>query len=135
MMYFENGLATSTRNTYASAKKRFLSFCERFYVSPLPVSEEKLCNFASFLAVEGLSHKTIKCYLSGIRNLQLGSGLKDPEVGRMVRLQQVIRGIKLREVRKGTSQVAEHPRLPITPNILQPVIGNYHSFSQLPPTY
>ena len=36
----------------------------------------------------------------------------------MVRLQQVIRGIKLREVRKGTSQVAQHPRLPITPNIL-----------------
>ena len=36
-----------------------------------------------------------------------------------VRLQQVIRGIK----RTGTSQVAQHPRLPITPNILLTLHG------------
>ena len=52
MQYCEKGLASSTSNTYASTKKRFLLFCEHFYVSPLPVSE-KLCNFAAFLAMEG----------------------------------------------------------------------------------
>ena len=41
----------------------------------------------------------------------------------MVRLQHVIRGIKLKEVRKGTSQVAQHPRHPITPNILLTLYG------------
>ena len=115
MSYFERGLTLSTQNTYASAKKRFVSFCERFNVPPLPVSEEKLCNFASFLATEGLSHKTIKCYLSGVRNLQLAFGLKDPEVGRMARLQQIIRGIKFDN---GKRRVPCQSRLPITPNIL-----------------
>ena len=45
----------------------------------------------------------------------------------MVRLQEVIRGIKLREVRKGSSQAAQHPRLPITPNILLTLHGVWQS--------
>ena len=75
------------------------------------MSEEKLCNFASFLATEGLTHKTIKCYLSGVQNLQLAFDLKYPEVGQMARLQQIIRGIKFDNGKRQS-------RLPITPNIL-----------------
>ena len=68
---FKKGLATATQNVYTSAKKRFMSFCDRFSNALLPASEENLCAFVSFLSADGLTHKTIKCYLSAVRNLHL----------------------------------------------------------------
>ena len=55
----------------------------------LPASKHQLCQFVSFLASEPLSHSSIKCYLSAIRHLE-----GDPRI--MVRLEQVLRGVKLR---------------------------------------
>ena len=84
----------ATQSSYASAKKRFIGFCGEFNIEPLPASESKLCAFASKLAADGLSHETVRCYLSAVRTLHLEYGLDDPGIARMSRLQQTIKGIK-----------------------------------------
>ena len=111
--FFEKGLASSTQSSYASAKKRFIYFCGEFNIEPLPASESKLCRFASKLAADGLSHKTVKCYLSAVSNLHLEYGLDDPGIARMSHLQQIIKGIKSQEAYKLRRQKGHQPRLPI----------------------
>lgn len=66
-----NGLAPSTVKMYNSAKRQYLEFCLKRNVSPLPISEELLCEFVASLALERLAHSTIKCYLSGVCHLQI----------------------------------------------------------------
>ena len=34
-----------------------------YHVSSYPTKEDILCNYAAYLANQGLSHQTIKCYL------------------------------------------------------------------------
>ena len=113
--YFRNGLAPSTQNCYDSAKRRFLSFCNRTGLSPLPLNENLLCRYVSFLADEGLSPKTIKSYLSAARHLQIAMSLPDPKIGEMARLEQVIKGAKREYARRNPET---RVRLPITPEIL-----------------
>ena len=121
-LLFQKGLASGTRNTYASANRRYITFCRDFSIQPLPVSEQILCTYAAYLAAKGLSHRSVKCYLSAIRNLHLEFGLDDPGIARMARLQQIIRGIKLHGSRGG-NQRGGNPRLPITPHILLSLYG------------
>ena len=77
--------------------------------------EQNLCNFAAYLASSGLAHQTIKCYLSAVKHLQIESGMGDPSMSNMPKLEYVLRGIK-RELSK--KRHASKPRLPMTPNIL-----------------
>ena len=84
--------------------------------APLPVFETQLCQFCAFIADQGLSHQTIKCYLSAIRFHQIFSGLPDPGISNMVRLEQLLKGIKSVQARLKKNQ---RPRLPITPSILK----------------
>ena len=113
--YFRSGLAPSTQNCYDSAKCRFLHFCKRTGLSPLPLSENLLCRYMASLADEGQSPKTIKSYLSATRHLQIAMSLPDPRMGEMARLEQVIKGAK-REYAKRNPET--RVRLPITPDIL-----------------
>ena len=105
----------STQRSYSSAKRRFLSFCNDSQLSPLPLTEQLLCRYVSFLADQKLSPKTIKLYLSAARHLQISMNLHDPKLGEMARLEQVIRGAK-REYAKNSP--GKRTRLPITPEIL-----------------
>lgn len=84
--------------------------------APLPVFETQLCQFCAFIADQGLSHQTIKCYLSAIRFHQIFSGFPDPGISNMVRLEQLLKGIKSVQARLKKNQ---RPRLPITPSILK----------------
>ena len=79
------------------------------------MTEACLLRFVSSLAADGLSATTIKCYLSGVRHLQLSCGLGDPKVGDMTTLQHVLKGIKSTQAKMGHQP---RPRLPITPVIL-----------------
>ena len=45
---------------------------------PLPLSEQILCTYASYLADKHLAPQTIKSYLSALRNWQISLGLPDP---------------------------------------------------------
>ena len=109
------GLAASTRKSYATAQSQFLSFCiqlGRIYSSrsPCPADEWTLCLFATFLAAS-LQHSFIKKYLLGVRALHIEQGFTDP-LHNCLRLQRVIRGIKRTQGSPSSS------RLPITDDLM-----------------
>lgn len=60
--YFRAELA-STQRSYDSAKEIFLQFCSGAQCSPLPVTEQLLCRYVSYLADQP------QCYLSAVRHL------------------------------------------------------------------
>ncbi len=49
------------------------------------------------LSGSGISHGSIKCYLSAIRNMQIAQDMPDPRISTMPKLEGVIRGIKATE--------------------------------------
>ena len=115
--YFTQGLAASSLKTYQSGINRFIRFCQSQYQSPLPASEHVLCSFVSHLADEGLKHRSIKTYMSGIRYYHIRSGHSDPFQGaQMPRLEYVIKGVKRHQAKVGASS---RTRLPITPSLLR----------------
>ena len=114
--YFAKGLAPSTKKAYTSAQNCYLLFCSANNLQPIPLSESSLSQFVSVLANSSLKHQTIKCYLSGVRHLQISAGQQDPFTLPMPHLKLVLRGIKRHQSELGsTSKV----RFPITPQILQ----------------
>ena len=113
--YFRSGLASSTSRAYNSAKWRFLEFCVKANLHPLPVSEDLLCRFVGYLEDDGLAPSSIKCYLSAVRHLQIAMHMEDPNIGGMACLEQVLKGAKRQFAEKNPSK---KPRLPMTPDIL-----------------
>ena len=114
--YFQSALAPASRRSYSSAQQRYLTFCTTFRLPPLPAVEHRLCQFASYLAVDKLAHSTIQNYLSAVRHMQIASGLPDPEIANMPKLEGVMKGIKTTQAQEQHSKLT---RLPITPNILR----------------
>ena len=120
-MYFSKGLSLSTQRTYKSAQGWCLKFCTKSATAPLPISESQLCSYGSFLANEGLKHRSIKSYLSAIRHLQIAEGLGDPFHGiSMPKLEHVFRGVKKHQVE---TMGGQRERLPIIPCILRQIKG------------
>ena len=113
--FLTQGLAPSTRRSYASAQAQFISFCAHLGKlnsagSPCPADEWTLCLFATFLA-NRIQHSSIKVYLSGVRALHIEQGFPDP-LTNCLRLQRVVRGIKRCQ---GSSTSS---RLPITDDLM-----------------
>jgi hypothetical protein len=81
-----------------------------------PLPSNRRCYYYALLADEGLTHQTIKCYLSAIRYQHVSQGFADPHISDMARLEQVLRGIKIVRARRGEKS---RTRLLITPAILQ----------------
>ena len=109
-------MTVSTKKTYKSAERRYVKFCTDFNINPFPTNEAILCYYVACLGQEGLVHATIKTYLAGVRQLQLASGFPDPGLTGLPRLQQVLKGVRVEQGKRGG---APRPRLPITPNILR----------------
>ncbi|XP_003389721.1 PREDICTED: uncharacterized protein LOC100640846 [Amphimedon queenslandica] len=59
---------------------------------------------------------SLKSYLSAVRQLQIQAGFPDPEIGRMPRLQQILKGIKTTRGQEGR---ATQRKRPITANIMR----------------
>ena len=93
-------------------QRRYLSFCTSFHITPLPTTEATLCYFIACLGQQGLAHSTIRTYLSGIRQFQIAHGYKELNFEQMLRLCQIIKGVKITQGQKGRTI---RPRLPITP--------------------
>ena len=113
--FLTQGLAPSTRRSYASAQAQFISFCRqlgKLHLSglPCPADEWTLCLFVTFLA-RTIKHSSIKVYLSGVRALHIDHGFPDPLIN-CLRLQQVVRGIKRCQGSSSSS------RLPITDDLM-----------------
>ena len=114
--YFAQGLAASSLKTYQAAVNHYVKYCQNSNNVCVPVTEVVLCGFVSSLADEGLKHRTIKTYLSGVRYYQIKSGYADPFRGALLpHLDYVMKGIKCHQAKAGAKA---HTRLPITPSIL-----------------
>ena len=110
-----HGLASSTRNSYASGQRKFHNFCIQLGKihpsgSPCPVDEWTLCLFKTFLA-NTVRYSTIKVYLSAVRSLHIDQGFPDPLVN-CLKLQRVLRGVR------STQGDASSQRLPITDDVM-----------------
>ena len=114
--YLRSCIAPTTRAAYRLAQYRYEAFCSSGVSPPYPLREDTLCSYVAFVAKEGLKHRTIKAYLSGMRFLQIQLSLGNPFAnGGMPRLEYELAGIKQAE-----SQSASRPRtrLPITISIM-----------------
>lgn len=116
--YYVNGLASTTRSTYAAGQYRFTTFCLAINAEPIPMTERVLSLFVTHLATGNISHATIKVYLSAIRHMHVTSGkLQHFNQQLTPRLQQILKGIR-------KDQAATRPlkvQLPITLQILQDI--------------
>ena len=113
---FAEGIASSTRATYSSSQVRYLNFCNKFGINPLPLTDRSLCLFAAFLANEGLRAQSISVYLSALRHLQIAAGLQAPPLSSWPWLPYVLRGIKRSQAPSGRI------RLPITSSVLMQLL-------------
>ena len=95
--YFTAALAQSSHKTYRAVANKHLAFCESFKLPPLPTSEATLCYFTACLGQQGLTHSTIRTYISGIRQLQIAHGFPEPKVDTRPRLRQVLQGVQILE--------------------------------------
>ena len=100
--YFAQGLAASTIKTYQSGVNRFQKYCHSNHYRYGLASQVVLCGFVSTLADEGLKHRSIKTYLSGVRYHQIKSGYPNPFQGpAMPRLENVMKGVKRHQGNEG----------------------------------
>lgn len=90
-----------------------MEFCKQYNLAPLPLTEDKSCYFAAYLARQGLASQTVTSYLAAIRHFQICAGLGAPTTDQWQRLHYTVRGIK-----RSRSDTPGRPRLPITPEIL-----------------
>ena len=115
--YIGNSVAPSTKTAYASAQRRYLGFCEATNVNPpYPLHEPSVCRYVAYLVDQGLKHRTIKAYLSGLRFAQTHLELDNPLQQSMPQLEYVLTGIKRVQARQGPRS---DRRLPITLEVLQ----------------
>ena len=115
--YFEQGLAPSTQRTYKAATKRFYDFCVRYSLyNPFPVSEQLLCQFATFLA-EDLVVQSIKTYLAAVCNMHISLSFPDlRDNSSLPLLRRVQLGIQ--RVQASKQSLTKRTRLPITLGLL-----------------
>ena len=118
-------LAPGTRQSYISGVKCYIGFCRLFHIlSPFPLSQAILSRFVVHMADKAMSYVTIRVYLSGLRFMQIASGLPDPAQSSFCNLEYVLLGI-----RKSSSYCRRPQRLPVTPHILSRL---FHAWSQPP---
>jgi hypothetical protein len=110
-----SGLKSTTRKTYASAQRQYLSFCNEYSLVSLPASEETLLMFVAQLYRKNCSYSTVNVYLAAVRALHVLEGLPDP-LPQCLRLKLAIRAI-------GTSSGPPRQKLPLTMNILEKILS------------
>ena len=88
------------------------------------MSEAQLCYYAASLGEQGLMASSIRGYLSAVRQLQIRAGLPDPEVGKMPRLQQILKGVKTSRGREGRATQRKRPITGTVMKQLYAVVGS-----------
>jgi len=72
--FLEAGLVTSTMTTYSAGKQRYVKFCNMATIRVTLASESTLILFATDLATTGISHASIKVYLSAVWHMHVMRG-------------------------------------------------------------
>ena len=106
--FLSNALAPTTFISYKHKYRIFKSFCRRNGLQHLPLSEDTLVLFATYLAARGLQVNTIRIYMSALRFHSIRLGLPC-SFQHMARLYYTLRGIK-----RSDYSSPRPPRLPIT---------------------
>lgn len=110
-----NSLAPSSQRAYAAAQSQYGKFCQLISKSPIPASEQILVLFTAYLA-QTRCHSTVRVYLAAVRHLHISNGWKDP-MADAPQLGLAMRGVKRKKPAAGDA------RLPITPLVLQAILG------------
>ena len=76
------------------------------------------------LRQQGLAHASIGTYLSGVHELQIAYCFADPAINQILRLNQILKGVKMECGKEGKSSRSQ---LPITPSILRNLVPIHHS--------
>jgi integrase len=108
-------LKPTTTKTYTSAQSRFLSFCSIYNQVPLPVTEDILLLYISYLFEDGLTASTIRVYLAAVRSLHIFSNFTYPTS--MLRVRLALKGA----VRQSP---LPNRKLPITFHILTQMLNH-----------
>ena len=120
----DNSLAPNSRKTYSSTQARYLNFCSRMHLNPLPANQQQLILFAADLS-QTIAYSSMRTYLSAVRHLHISAGYEDPLRGSM-QLDLLMRGARK------TKPTRKDYRLPITPLILSHI---YEVLNQHPDSY
>jgi len=104
----------STKSTYRTHLRAYLSFCLAFGYSAVPASQQAVASYIALLS-QSLKFQSIKQYLNIIRLLHLEAGFPNPLSDNWY-LKSILTGVR-REL--GDSQT---PKLPITPEILRSIL-------------
>ena len=110
LFFRRQAYAQSTKSTYLSQTRSYLSFCVYYGYKPLPASTLTLNRYSAFLA-RSLSASSIPAYLNAVRILHLEHGHTDPTKGNF-HLATTLRGI--RRIKGLTVSQKE----PVTPKML-----------------
>ena len=113
--YRQLALAVSTKKSYSSQLKSYMSFCNEMNYCPVPITQTTLLRYTVYLAMR-LAPQSIPAYLNVIRLLHLDSNLSNP-VENNFGLNMLLKGIK-RD--KG---IVINQALPITPELLLSIKG------------
>lgn len=93
-------------------------FCDQIRQTPVPTNESTLLLYITHMGKKGLSHSTIKVYLSAIRSLHVATGQHSHFTAQYTpRLQQVLHGIQ----REQASILEPRTRLPITIQLMRQI--------------
>ena len=116
--YYQQGLALSTHKSYQAAIEQYLTFCDQIKHTPMPTSEFTLLLYIAHMGQKGLSHSTIRVYLSAIRSLHVAKGQHNHFTAQYTpRLRQVLHGIQ-----KEQAFILEpRTRLPITIQLMRQI--------------
>ena len=113
----QHTLAPSTQRSYSSTQTRYFNFCSSLDLLPIPVSQNVLCRYVVWLAAQGVSHSSIKGYLSAIHHLHITSLCQDPAIGCMAGLHYVLQGIK--RIQSMSPAARPSARLPVTGGVMR----------------
>ena len=104
------GLAFSanTNRTYASHRRSYLAFCEKYGFVAVPATTDTIVSYAAALASR-IKYGSIRCYMNTVRLIHLEFGLPNPLCDNF-RYCQVMRGIRrsLGDTPKRKSPVTPH---------------------------
>ena len=72
-----NGIKGTTARTYETLQQRFIDFCKKFGLLPLPANERTLLLYIAHLETTGINSGSLNVHLSAIKNLHTINGFSN----------------------------------------------------------
>ena len=118
--YYHYGISPGARSSYSSSQTGYLNFCSMIQHNPIPAHKSTILLFVMHLATSGLSHTTIKVYLSAVCSMHVATDQHTVFNQQLTpQLQQVLKRIQ------HTQPISNPPwiRRPITLDIMKAIFS------------